>query len=115
MAKQQQPVDPAVQAQMQAAAVFQKGSQLERERRWAEALSHYEDALRQHPERNELQQRVTIARAHYEVCRRYNDPSFATAISTLSERDELPSEEFLKGSLAFPRCSFFPRVDGYPG
>jgi carboxyl-terminal processing protease len=71
------------------AAVFQKGSQLERERRWAEALSHYEDALRQHPERNELQQRVTIARAHYEVCRRYNDPSFATAISTLSERDAL--------------------------
>ncbi|MCC6493354.1 MAG: S41 family peptidase [Pirellulales bacterium] len=71
------------------AAVFQKGSQLERERRWAEALTHYEDALRQHPERTELQQRVTISRAHYEVCRRYNDPSFAGAISALSERDAL--------------------------
>ena len=71
------------------AVVLEMGTRLERERRWAEALSHYEDALKQHPNRPDLQQRVTVARAHYEVCRRYNDPSFATAISTLSERDAL--------------------------
>ena len=68
---------------------WNNGSRLERERRWAEALSHYEDALRQHPQRPDLQQRVSLARAHYEVCRRYNDPSFATALTTLTERDAL--------------------------
>src|SRR4051794_14095692 len=71
------------------AVVLEKGSQLERERRWAEALSHYEDALRQHPSRPDLQMRVSVARAHYEVCRRYNDPSYAAAMTTLTERDAL--------------------------
>ena len=71
------------------AVVLETGSRLERERRWAEALSHYEDALRQHPQRPDLQQRVTVARAHYEVCRRYNDQSFATALATMTERETL--------------------------
>jgi carboxyl-terminal processing protease len=71
------------------AVVLEQGSRLERERRWAEALSHYEDALRQHPQRPDLQQRVTVARAHYEVCRRYNDQSFSTALGTLTERETL--------------------------
>src|SRR5262245_42859610 len=65
------------------AVVLEQGSRLERERRWAEALSHYEDALKQHPQRPDLQQRVSLARAHYEVCRRYNDQSYTAAISTL--------------------------------
>src|SRR6478735_7427303 len=71
------------------AVVLENGSRLERERRWAEALSHYEDALRAHPQRPELQQRVSMARAHYEVCRRYNDQSYSTALATLTERDAL--------------------------
>ena len=71
------------------AVVIDEGARLERERRWAEALSHYEQALKQHPERPELQQRVSVARAHYEVCRRYNDQSFATALGTLTEREAL--------------------------
>jgi len=71
------------------AVVLEMGTRLERERRWAEALTHYEDALRQHPQRPDLQQRVSMARAHYEVCRRYNDQSYNTALSTLSERDAL--------------------------
>ncbi len=71
------------------AVVLENGSRLERERRWAEALSHYEDALRLHPQRPELQQRVSLARAHYEVCRRYNDQSYNTALATLTERDAL--------------------------
>ena len=40
-------------------SVLELGTRLERERRWAEALSHYEDALRQHPQRPDLQQRVS--------------------------------------------------------
>jgi len=71
------------------ASVLELGTRLERERRWAEALSHYEDALRQHPSRPDLQQRVSVARAHYEVCRRYNDPSFATSVTKLTDREAL--------------------------
>jgi carboxyl-terminal processing protease len=69
------------------AEVISHGSQLELERKWAEALSYYEEALRQHPQQGKLQERVANTRAHYEVCRRYNDPSFSTALATLSERD----------------------------
>jgi carboxyl-terminal processing protease len=71
------------------AVVLEQGSRLERERRWAEALSHYEDALRLHPQRPDLQQRVSVARAHYEVCRRHNDPSYAAALTKLTDRDAL--------------------------
>jgi len=71
------------------ASVLELGTRLERERRWAEALSHYEDALKQHPTRPDLQQRVTVARAHYEVCRRYNDPSFSAAVTKLTDREAL--------------------------
>lgn len=71
------------------AVVLEQGSRLERERRWAEALSHYEEALRQHPERPDLQQRVSVARAHYEVCRRYNDQSYANSLARLNDRDAL--------------------------
>jgi carboxyl-terminal processing protease len=78
-----------VAAHDELADVFVQGTRLERERRWAEALSYYEDALRQHPTRPELQKRVSVARAHYEVCRRYNDHSFTTALTTLNERDAL--------------------------
>ena len=69
------------------AEVISRGSQLELDRKWAEALSYYEEALKQHPQRVELQQRVANTRAHYEVCRRYNDPSYNTALATLTERD----------------------------
>jgi len=69
------------------AEVISHGSQLELERKWAEALSYYEEALRQHPQQAKLQERVANTRAHYEVCRRYNDPSYGTALATLSERD----------------------------
>src|SRR5262245_32832700 len=60
------------------ATVFEKGSRLEGERKWAEALSFYEDALRQHPARTDLQQRVALSRAHYDVTRRYGDTSFTS-------------------------------------
>jgi carboxyl-terminal processing protease len=71
------------------ASVLEKGARLERERNWAEALSHYEAALRQHPHRPELQKLATLARAHYDVCRRYNDQTYVSAVRSLSERDAL--------------------------
>jgi carboxyl-terminal processing protease len=71
------------------ATVFEKGARLEGERKWAEALSFYEDALRHHPTRTDLVQRVTLARAHYDVSRRYGDDTFTTAVGQLRDRDAL--------------------------
>ena len=71
------------------ATVFEKGSRLESERKWAEALSFYEDALRKHPSRTDLQQRVVLSRAHYDVSRRYGDTSYTSALEQLRDRDAL--------------------------
>jgi carboxyl-terminal processing protease len=71
------------------ATVFEKGSRLESERKWAEALSFYEEHLKLYPGRTDLQQRVAVARAHYDVARRYGDISYTSALSALSERDTL--------------------------
>ena len=71
------------------AVVFEQGARLESERRWAEAIQHYEEHLQQHPEQTELKNRITLARAHYDVCRRYSDHTYVAALSSLSERDAL--------------------------
>jgi carboxyl-terminal processing protease len=71
------------------AAVFEQGARLEQERRWAEALQFYEEKLRLHPDQTELKSRVTVARAHYDVCRRYSDHTYVSALASLSERDAL--------------------------
>ncbi len=71
------------------AKVFEQGARLERERRWADALTHYEDANRHHPNQPDLVKKLTLARAHYDVCRRYSDSSFATTIDTLSHQDAI--------------------------
>jgi len=71
------------------AKVFEQGAKLERERRWADALTHYEDANRHHPNQPNLVKRLTFARAHYDVCRRYSDSSFAATIDGLTQQDAI--------------------------
>lgn len=71
------------------AVVFEQGARLENERRWAEAIQFYEENLRQHPDQTELKSRITLARAHYDVCRRYSDHTYVAALRSLSERDAL--------------------------
>ena len=75
-----------------------EGTQLEEQRRWGEALSHYEDALREHPGDPRLEQRRTRSRLHYSLARRYNDSSFRRSLTSLSEREALAvySEVLLK-------------------
>jgi carboxyl-terminal processing protease len=63
--------------------VLRRGQQLESERRWGEALTHYEDALRQYPRQSSLQQRFESARLHYDLGRRYADRSFCESLSQL--------------------------------
>jgi carboxyl-terminal processing protease len=71
------------------AQVLEQGSHLEQQKRWAEALMHSEEALRSHPERPELKQRLTMVKAHYDVARRYSDATFTKAIHTLTEQEAL--------------------------
>ncbi len=69
--------------------VLQRGYELECEQRWSEALGYYEDAVRDHPQRRDLQERLTRARIQYDLGRRYEDPTFTTWVARLSEREAL--------------------------
>jgi carboxyl-terminal processing protease len=71
------------------AVVLERGTQLERQRRWAEALTHYEEALRLHPQLSDLNERLHVARRHYDVCRRYADTTFTAMVDSLRDRDAL--------------------------
>ncbi len=66
------------------ADVLRRGEHLELQRRWGEALAHYEDAVRQHPQETLLQQRFAAARLHYDLQRRYADRSFRESVSHLA-------------------------------
>lgn len=92
------PAPAAAGADEDVASLLQKGQQLERDRRWSEAMTHYEDAAKRLPERREIQDRLTISRAHHDVTRRYSDSSFQRSVEKMSteEATELFSEILLK-------------------
>jgi carboxyl-terminal processing protease len=69
--------------------VIQRGQALESEQRWSEALAHYEEAIRDYPERTDLWDRLTLARMHYDLGRRHEDQSFTGWLQQLSEREAL--------------------------
>ncbi len=66
--------------------VLAQGAHLEEGRRWGEALSHYERAAREFPQDNQVQARLRSARTHFDVSRRYADPSFINSLHTLNEQ-----------------------------
>jgi len=68
---------------------LQHGQELEIQRRWGEALSHYEEGLRQFPEENALEKRFELARLHYDLGRRYADRSFAEQVSRMTAEKAL--------------------------
>ena len=63
--------------------LLRRGQQLELERRWGDALTHYEEALRQFPAENSLQRRFDTARLHYDIQRRSIDRSFGDTLTRL--------------------------------
>ncbi len=84
----QQPlsVDPAAEPLQQdsLARSIDEGALLERERRWIEAVRHYERASREFPDSRHIYQRLVISRLHYDVNRRYADTSFVDAAHSMS-------------------------------
>ena len=67
--------------------VLRRGQQFEVERRWGDALTLYEDALRHRPGDPALGPRHELAKIHYDLGRRYTDSSFRRSLSTLAQRD----------------------------
>lgn len=76
-------VDPEV------SRVLAFGEQLERDRRWSDALMHYEQAARNHPSNRAVQDRLLLAKAHFDCSRRYADRSFISTVGSLSEAESL--------------------------
>ena len=87
---------PAITAELR--TVLDRGQALETQRRWGEALSLYEEWLREHPGQHDLEARFQTAKIHYDLGRRYNDVSYTRSLVTLSEQDALSlySEILLK-------------------
>ncbi len=69
--------------------VLRRAQPLEGEQRWGDALSIYEEALRDHPDEPTLSDRHNLAKIHYDLNRRYGDSSFLRALSTLPDRQAL--------------------------
>lgn len=78
--------------------VLRQGKLMEEDRQWRDALEHYENALRGHPEWRELRRRVAIARTHMDIARRYTDTSFKESVRQLTKQQayDLYSEVLLK-------------------
>ncbi len=60
------------------------GKQLERDRRWQEAIQQYEKLNRKFPQQIEVERRLQIVRIHFDVTRRYSDKSFIETINRTS-------------------------------
>ena len=69
--------------------IFQRAQKMESEQRWGEALTIYEEALRDFPDHSLLGNRHNLAKIHYDLGRRYTDSSFLRALTTIDERQSL--------------------------
>lgn len=61
---------------------LEEGARLDRSGKWGEALSLYQQALKKFPENDDLKQRRSVARIHFDLGRRYSDSSFIKTIET---------------------------------
>lgn len=69
--------------------ILAQGRELETQRRWGEAVSLYEEASRRNPGLTALEDRLDLAKIHYDLGRRYADSSFRKSVTTLSEQESL--------------------------
>jgi carboxyl-terminal processing protease len=69
--------------------LLETGRSLELSGQWADALTHYEEALHEYPEQPALQARFDVARLHYSLEQRYDDRSFRESLRTLRPQQAL--------------------------
>lgn len=65
---------------MQAEEVLRVGKALEQQKRWQEAIQHYEKSLKSLPLNKQITERMQISRVHLDVTRRYADRSFIESV-----------------------------------
>ena len=68
---------------------LEAGLQMESGGRWSEAISHYEDLLREFPRDRSIESRLELARLRYDLTRRYNDRSYCNALTSVSPQKAL--------------------------
>ena len=65
--------------------VFARGQKLEEQHRWGEALALYEEVSRKDPPTPGIDDRIEIARIHYDLGRRCADSSFRRGLAQIDE------------------------------
>jgi carboxyl-terminal processing protease len=78
--------------------LMRRAQQFETEQRWGEALTVYDEMIREYPNERGVGDRHNLAKIHYDLGRRYGDSSFLRALNTLAERQalDLYSEVLIK-------------------
>ncbi len=78
--------------------LIEQGRELELKGNWGEALGLYQRAIKNFPRHEQLIEKRTIARIHYDLQRRYSDNSFRLALSNSNGTESLNvySEVLLK-------------------
>ena len=74
-----------------ASDLLSSGKELEKQNRWLDAFSHYEEALRSYPGNDQLDTRHTLAEIHCDLERRYADTSFRSLTASATEQQALDS------------------------
>lgn len=69
------------------ASAVQSGMELERSRKWLDAIEHYEKASKAWPKTQELEYGLRRARIHFGIERRYTDHSFTRPLPTMSRTE----------------------------
>ena len=65
------------------------GNELRTERRWAEAIEHYDKSLKTWPDNESFQSGLRQSRRHFSIDRRYADKSFQDRLLPLSQLDSM--------------------------
>lgn len=69
--------------------LLEEGIGLERQRRWVDAIQHYEESLRTFAAHSGISRRLSISRLHYDVVRRTNDSALIKLMSNASVEQAL--------------------------
>ncbi|HTQ38078.1 MAG TPA: S41 family peptidase, partial [Pirellulales bacterium] len=85
------PAQAPAAASTAVASALDQGHTLESQSRWGEAYALYEDTARLNygQPMPELNQRLDVAKIHFDISRRYADASFRRSASTMSDADSL--------------------------
>lgn len=81
--------EQGIAAADQASSVLDQGKALERQNRWLDALTFYEDAVRRFPADETIKLRHTLAQIHCDLDRRLVDRSFHELVGEVSKTQAL--------------------------